>query len=79
MKKDQSIVEIAEYCEFEGGPFSLNTELNSIDGFDSFSILSIIAYIDEQFNVKISAERIAKLSDFNSLIKEIGINNFEDV
>ena len=79
MKRQEFINELVTECELEGGPYDPSTVLNSIEGFDSLTVLSIIAYVDEKFSKKIPADQIAKLKDFNSLINEIGTSYFEDV
>jgi acyl carrier protein len=79
MRKEEFISEIVDYCELDGGPFLLQTELESIEGYDSLAILSIIAYVDEKFSVKISGEQFARMTDFDSLINEIGGERFEDI
>ncbi len=78
MKKQEFVNSLTIYCEFEGGPFEIMTEFNTVGGFDSLAVLSIIAFIDEQFNKKISGEEIGKLINFNSLIELIGIDQFEN-
>lgn len=78
MKKTEFVGLISEFCEFEGGPYTPETELQSIDGYDSLAVLSMIAFIDENFSVKLTGEQFIKLTDFNSLITAIGVDKFED-
>jgi acyl carrier protein len=78
MKRSEFIEEIIEYCEFEGSDIKMSTKLRSIEGFDSMAILSIIAFADEKFGIKFSPQKIHSLTDFNSLVKLIGENEFED-
>lgn len=78
MKKIEFIKNLAEFCEFNETNFPIDTKLKSIDGYDSMAIMSMIAFVDENFNEKITATQINALSDFGSLITHIGIEKFED-
>ncbi|MEI7723713.1 MAG: acyl carrier protein [Bacteroidota bacterium] len=78
MKTSEFIKNLAEFCEFNKTEFSIDTTLKSIDGYDSMAIMSMIAFVDENFNVKITATQINALSDFGSLITHIGKEKFED-
>lgn len=77
MKKDIFYKELAEYLEFENIELKEDTNLNSISEYDSLAQMSIIAFIDEKFNIKLSAEQLRKITTIKSLMKLIGINNFE--
>lgn len=76
MKKSEFVNNLAEYCEFENDGLTLETILKDVDGYDSMAVMSMIAFTDENFGVKITAEQIAGLSDFNSVIKLIGDEKF---
>ena len=78
MKKIEFVEKLAEYCEFEEENLSLNTILKTVEGYDSLAILSIIAFIDENFRQKLTAQQIRELTDFNSIIQLIGENKFEN-
>lgn len=78
MKKKEFIKQLSEFCEFSESDFSSDTKLKSIDGYDSMAIMSMIAFIDENFNMKITATQINSLNDFESLINLIGKEKFED-
>ena len=78
MKKIEFVEKLAEYCEFEEENLSLNTKLKTVEGYDSLAILSIIAFIDENFEQKLTAQQIRELTDFNSIIQLIGENKFEN-
>lgn len=77
MKKFEFVTQLAEFCEFEEQDLKPETNLNSIEGFDSMARMAIIAFVDENFNVKLSAKQLQELSDFNSIIKLIGDKKFE--
>ena len=78
METKEFIKQLSEYCEFSETNFSENTSLKSIDGYDSMAIMSMIAFVDENFGVKITATQISSLTDFESLINLIGKDKFED-
>jgi len=40
--------------------------------------MTMIAFIDENFEVQIPAQKFLTITDFNSLIDLIGIEKFED-
>ena len=78
MKKSELVEQLSEYCEFENKNFTLETQFKSIEGFDSLALMSIIAFVDEKFKIKLTAMQLRELKDFNSLITVIGIDKFED-
>jgi len=78
MKKKEFVIQLAEYCEFENNGLTLETQLKSVEGYDSLAVMSMIAFTDENFNVKLTAQQIKELSDFNSVIELIGVDKFED-
>lgn len=78
MKKKEFIDQLVSFCEFEGSDFDFNTILKSIDNFDSLRILTLIAFVDKNFNIRISYQQISNLTDFNSLIRLIGEEKFDN-
>jgi acyl carrier protein len=78
MKKSEFINQLAEYCEFENNNFTLNTTFKSIEGFDSLAVMSIIAFLDEKFSMKLTAVKLFELKDFKSLMAAIGTDKFEN-
>jgi acyl carrier protein len=78
MKKKEFIKELSDYCEFENKGFTLDTKFKSIEGYDSLSIMSIIAFVDEKFGKRITAIQLREMKDFGTLIKLIGVENFEN-
>jgi len=78
MRKKEFIQQLAEFCEFKEVDFTVDKQLKSIPGYDSMAIMSMIAFVDENFNMKISATQIKSLSDFDSLINLIGNEKFEN-
>jgi acyl carrier protein len=77
MTKNEFVVKFADYCEFEDQNLTLDTPLKSIEGYDSIAIMSMIAFLDENFKIKININQIQDLKDFNSLIGLIGEEKFD--
>jgi acyl carrier protein len=79
MKKNEFISQLVTFCELEIPDDSLTatTLIKSIDGYDSLVVMSIIAFVDDKMGVNLNAKQIEEISDFNSLIKLIGLEKFE--
>jgi len=78
MKKSEFVKNLAEFCEFEDQKLKPETLLKSIEGYDSISVMSIIAFVDENFRVRLTAKQIKEFTDFNSIILRIGVDKFEN-
>jgi acyl carrier protein len=78
MKKNEFVKQLTDYCEFEGNAFNLDTSFKSIEGYDSLTILAMIAFADEKFKIKITSQQLTKLTDFKSLMDIIGDDKFEN-
>lgn len=78
MKKNEFVNQLTEFCEFENENFTLETIFASINGYDSLALMSIIAFVDENFNMSLTASQLSQLTDFNSLIGLIGEDKFEN-
>ena len=78
MKRNEFVKQLTEYCEFEDQDFNIDTHFKSIEGYDSMAIMAIIAFTDEKFKMKLTAQQLMKLTDFKSLIMLIGEDKFEN-
>jgi acyl carrier protein len=78
MKKNEFVKLLTEYCEFEDQGFTLDTVFKSIEEYDSMSIMAIIAFTDEKFNLKLTAQQLMQITDFKSLVVLIGEDKFEN-
>jgi acyl carrier protein len=78
VKRSDFVNKLAEFCEFEDQKLKPETQLKSIEGYDSLSIMSMIAFVDENFRVRLTAKQIQELTDFNSVISLIGEDKFEN-
>lgn len=57
---------------------TIDTQLNSIEGFDSIGTLGIIVLIDESFGIQISGIQFKTITTVRSLQELIGLEKFED-
>ena len=78
MKKNEFVNQLSEYCEFENNNFTLETLFKSIDGYDSLAVMSIIAFVDENFQMSLTGVQLREITDFKSLIALIGVDKFEN-
>lgn len=61
----------------EDAPLVVNTRFADLSNFDSMSIMMLIAFVDENFNQKISAMRFKEIKDVSDLMNAIGKEHFE--
>jgi acyl carrier protein len=78
MKKNEFVSQLSEYCEFEEGSYTLDTLFKSIDEYDSLAVMSIIAFVDENFKMSLTGVQLQEITDFRSLIALIGEDKFEN-
>jgi acyl carrier protein len=78
MKKNDFYNELIEFLEFEPVTLTEDTELKSLDGYDSMAVMSLIAFCNEKFNKKINAQQIQNLTTVGSLMDFLGRENFEN-
>ena len=78
MNTSDFIVKLKETLEIEDDEITLNTELTSINGYDSMSVLSLIILIDQLFNLKVTSIEFRSLTTIQSLINIIGASKFKE-
>ena len=78
MKKNEFVDQLSEYCEFENENFTLDTPFKTIEEYDSLAVMSIIAFVDENFQMSLTGVQLRELTDFKSLIELIGVDKFEN-
>lgn len=78
MKKSNFYNELIEFLEFEPVEMDENTELKSLEGYDSMAVMSLIAFCDEKFGKKINAQQIQNLTTVGSLMDFLGREKFEN-
>ncbi len=78
MKKEDFYNELMEYLEIEPVELHEETALNSIEGYDSMAVMSLMAFCDEKFGKKINAQQIQQLTTVGSLMDFLGKELFEE-
>ncbi len=77
MTKNSFLEEIIELLDLEDEEINLNTDLNEIEDYDSFAILSLVAFIHKKFNLQFKAKELQEIDTIDGLIKLIGEDKFE--
>jgi acyl carrier protein len=78
MTTQEFIEKLKEALEFENIDLSPDTNLKTIDGYDSMSVMTIIAFADEYFSKKLTAQQLASITTVKSLKDLIGREHFSD-
>lgn len=73
MKKTEFLEELVDILELEEDGVDLDTAIS----LDSLAILSVIAFLDENFSKKASAEELKAVTSINDILKLAGENNIE--
>jgi acyl carrier protein len=58
MTQEEKISILEELLELENGSLSAETELSSVEEYDSMSKLSLIVMMDDEFNKKLTGEQL---------------------
>ncbi|PWN64693.1 phosphopantetheine-binding protein [Chryseobacterium oncorhynchi] len=77
MKTSVFLEKLQEELE-EDQALTLDTNLKELESYDSISLLSIIAFVDENFNKKIDTKHFKDVQTVADLVNIIGKENFED-
>jgi acyl carrier protein len=78
MKTKEFIENLKEALEFDKVNLTVNTDLKTIDGYDSMSVMTIIAFVDEHFSKKLTAQQLAGITTVKSLMELIGSDKFSE-
>ncbi|WP_347218659.1 hypothetical protein [Chryseobacterium sp.] len=62
----------------ENQSLSRETKLKDLENYDSISLLSVIAFVDENFNQQHDADDFKDMETVSDLMNIIGLENFED-
>lgn len=77
MKTSEFIEELREAMEIEDEEFTEETNLQGLEEYDSLSILSIIALIDENFDKLLVVDQLKSITTVKSLMELVGSEHFE--
>ena len=78
MKKQEFIDKLKEALEFEKADITENTVMKDIPNYDSMSVMGIIAFVDEHFSKRVTAQQLNAITTIRSLMELIGMENFSD-
>ncbi len=77
MKKEDFYIQLHEFLEVKSVPvFDDNTIIKTLEEFDSMMILTIIAFVDQEFNKTLSADLLTSIQSVKDLRNLIGLENF---
>lgn len=76
MNKNDFYEEMTEILELDDTVNS-DSPLNEENGFDSLAILTLIAFVDENFDMSLSGEALGNLTSIKQLMSLIGDDKFK--
>jgi acyl carrier protein len=77
MKKVDFYIQLHEFLEVKSVPaFNDSTIIKTLEEFDSMMILTIIAFVDQEFNKTLSADLLNSIQSVEDLRNLIGLENF---
>jgi acyl carrier protein len=68
---------LVEELEVEEVEFTEETDLSSLEEYDSLAVMTLIALIDEHFKKTLTNEQFQSITTVKSLLDMIGRENFE--
>jgi acyl carrier protein len=77
MKTAVFISKLKDYLETQE-EITPETNLNDLEDYDSLSALTIIALVDEEFNMTLNGNQIKSITSVKSLQELIGMEKFSD-
>ena len=72
MTKEEKIALLEDMLELESGALTAETELSSIDEYDSMAKLSLIVLMDDEFNKKLTGEKIREFVTVKDVLDFMG-------
>ncbi len=78
MKKLDFIQDLREIMDLEDDTeLAKDTNLQNLEEFDSLTLLSLIAFVDEHFQMTLSQTQLVSITTVHSLMEMIGLQYFE--
>lgn len=77
MKLNVFFQELAEALEMEDVHLKKDTDFRELENFDSFSVISIVAFLDKKFGIQLPVEKLRTIVTVNDLMESIGLDHFE--
>ncbi|MBE1445664.1 acyl carrier protein [Paenibacillus sp. OAS669] len=56
----------------EQGTVTLETQLDTLDGWDSVSIITLIAFFDQEFGLELNHDQISQFKKVSDIVEIIG-------
>ena len=72
MTKEEKIALLEDMLELESGVLTPETELGSIDEYDSMAKLSLIVLMDDEFSKKLTGEQIREFKNVQDILDFMG-------
>ena len=66
--KEKIIEEFKEILELDGEELKAEDNFRDFDNWDSIAALSVIAFLDDEFNFSIKAEDFKEINTINQLV-----------
>ena len=72
MTQEEKIALLEDMLELESGALAPETELSSIDEYDSMAKLSLIVLMDDEFSKKLTGEQIREFNTVQDILDFMG-------
>ena len=72
MTNEEKIALLEDMLELDGGTLKPETELNSIDEYDSMAKLSLIVLMDDECGKKLTGEQIREFKTVQDILDFMG-------
>ena len=72
MTQEEKIALLEDMLELESGALAPETELISIDEYDSMAKLSLIVLMDDEFSKKLTGEQIREFKTVQDILNFMG-------
>lgn len=69
MKREEIIAELEEILDVEENSLNEDTNLVDMDEWDSIARLSVIIFLDEKFQKKITGEELKEIKTVSDILK----------
>lgn len=77
MTKNNFLILFAERLQIANKNLTIETNVKSLDEWDSWNVLELMTFVDETFEVTLTAQDMAKIETIEDLIAKIGMEKFE--
>lgn len=72
MTNEEKIAMLEDVLELDGGTLKPETELSSIEEYDSMAKLSLIVLMDDEFDKKLTGEQIREFKTVQDILDFMG-------